>query len=80
MSHNVYFVRPMRSASTVPLHQSRHKEDRESGKCPSFRTIAAGLAKRGHTVLVDRDGQRVSSGKPYGAESVKRMLTRKPGT
>ncbi len=67
-------------AETIAEARKLARKSRKTGKRPSLRTIAAGLAKRGHTVLVDRDGQRVSSGKPYGAESVKRMLTRKPGT
>ncbi len=66
-------------AETIAEARKLARKSRKTGKRPSLRTIAAGLAKRGHTVLVDRDGQRVSSGKPYGAESVKRMLTRKPG-
>lgn len=41
----------------------------------SLRAIARELAKRGHTVMIDVDGKRVPSGRPYGAESIKRMIT-----
>ncbi len=61
-------------AETIAEARKLARKSRKTGKRPSLRTIAAGLAERGHTVLVDRDGQRVPSGKPYGAESVKRML------
>lgn len=67
-------------AETIAEARKLARKSRKTGERPSLRAIAAGLAERGHTVLVDRDGQRVPSGKPYGAESVKRMLARKPGT
>ncbi len=50
------------------------RKSRKTGLRPSLRAISAALAERGHTVMIEVDGQRVPSGKPYGAESIKRMI------
>ncbi len=58
-------------AEVVAEAKRLNRRSPKTGKRRSLRAVAAGLAERGHPG---------PSGKPYGAESVKRMLTRKPGT
>ena len=53
---------------TVTEARKLARKSRKTGKRPSLRAVAAGLAQRGHLS---------PSRKPYGAESVKRMLTRR---
>ena len=56
--------------NTIKEAKRLARRNRKTGERPSLRKIAAVLAERGHTVIVNS----VPSGKPYGAESVKRML------
>ena len=53
---------------TVTEARNLARKSRKTGKRPSLRAVAAGLAERGHLG---------PGGQSYGAESVKRMLTRR---
>lgn len=55
------------SAETIAAARNLARRSRKTGKRPSLRAIATGLAELGHLS---------PSGRPYGAESVKRMLDR----
>ena len=52
-------------AEAISTARKLARKNRKTGKRPSLRAISAGLAERGYLA---------PSGKPYGPESVKRML------
>jgi DNA invertase Pin-like site-specific DNA recombinase len=59
---------------TVAEARKLARRSRKTGRRLSLRAISAALAERGHTVVAEVDGKRVPTGRPYGPESVKRML------